>query len=51
MTWYRTANQYVIFVREYFTTFQAFQFNPVIAHTASHSHTFEYPGRIRRTTN
>jgi len=47
MTWNRTANQYVVLLREYFYYAQCFDLNPVGTHAACHTHAFEYTARIR----
>src|SRR5689334_19014396 len=51
MAWNRTTYQYVVFVGKNLNDFQTFHFHAVLAHTTSHTHSFEYTRRIRRTTD
>ena len=51
MTGNRSGYQYVILFRKYFNDLQAFDLDTVTAHTAGHTHTFEYPGSIGRVTD
>lgn len=45
-----TTYQDIILLREYLQHFQTFYFHPFVTQLACHAHTFEYTGRIRRTT-
>ena len=48
MTWYRTCNKDVVLIREYFYYTQSLDLHTVSAHTACHTHSFEYTAWVRR---
>ena len=46
MARYRTANQYVVLLRENFYNAEGLNLYAVATHTASHAHPFEHAARI-----